>query len=240
MTPFEAFFTLHRDLPREGPGTAEDVLWALDVANIGPEAGICDAGCGPGADTETLAGACARARITAIDAIDHFVAATQARTSRFGARVQAIQGDMRDIQGPYDLIWSAGALYFLGVRAGLDLWRGALAEGGVIAFSEPVLLSAHPSATVREFWKDYPAIQDAAGIAATVEQAGYEVIGQRLITGMAWDAYYNPLADRITALRASDPPAALRRVLADAEHEIHLWRRDAAQIAYMLFVVQTT
>ena len=32
MIPEDAFFTVHRDLEREGPGEAADVIWALEVA----------------------------------------------------------------------------------------------------------------------------------------------------------------------------------------------------------------
>ena len=67
MTPEAAFFALHRDLPREGPGQAEDVHWALYTAAVPEEARICDLACGPGADTRTLAKARPHARITGID-----------------------------------------------------------------------------------------------------------------------------------------------------------------------------
>jgi|GEM_PF-4683729 len=50
-----AFFTVHRDLDREGPGEAADVHWALDVAGTPEDARILDAACGPGADMVTLA-----------------------------------------------------------------------------------------------------------------------------------------------------------------------------------------
>lgn len=45
---WDAFFALHRDLPREGPGEAADVAWALEVAGVAPGARVADAGCGPG------------------------------------------------------------------------------------------------------------------------------------------------------------------------------------------------
>ena len=43
---WEAFFTVHRGLPREGPGTAEDVAWACGLAGLPEGAVICDAVCG--------------------------------------------------------------------------------------------------------------------------------------------------------------------------------------------------
>ena len=69
------FFQLHSDLPREGPGSADDVRWALSVT--GPAARVCDVACGPGADTVVLAEALPDARIDAMDAQAHFVAEAQ-------------------------------------------------------------------------------------------------------------------------------------------------------------------
>ena len=49
-----AFFTVHQDLPREGPGDRESLDWALGLAGVAPEGVILDAGCGPGADVPGL------------------------------------------------------------------------------------------------------------------------------------------------------------------------------------------
>ena len=85
----EAFFLLHRDLPREGPGAPEDVKWAVDLAGTHGEARVCDAGCGPGADTETLAELLPDAWIDALDLHPGFAEATAARCARFRPRVKA-------------------------------------------------------------------------------------------------------------------------------------------------------
>ncbi|MFC6759581.1 hypothetical protein ACFQFQ_08945 [Sulfitobacter porphyrae] len=44
-----AFYQLHRDLPREGPGEAADVAWATALADLAPVARVADVACGPGA-----------------------------------------------------------------------------------------------------------------------------------------------------------------------------------------------
>ncbi|HBB84928.1 MAG TPA: class I SAM-dependent methyltransferase, partial [Sulfitobacter sp.] len=43
-----AFFTLHRDLPREGPGEPADVNWAVEQGDLPARAEIADVACGPG------------------------------------------------------------------------------------------------------------------------------------------------------------------------------------------------
>ncbi|MGL4311597.1 MAG: class I SAM-dependent methyltransferase [Paracoccaceae bacterium] len=238
MTPEEAFFTVHRDLYREGPGTAADVHWALSVAGIGGAARVCDAACGPGADTVTLAEALPHARIDAVEMHEHFVQAAGARLAGFGPRVQVRQGDMTAISGPYDLIWCAGALYFPGVTEGLRQWRAALAPSGRVAFSEPVLLSDAPSDIARAFWEQYPAITGLDGIVARVKAAGFRTIAHRIIVGAAWAEYFGPMRARIAALRQQAPEPALAEALDENAKEIAQWEAAPDEIAYALLVVE--
>lgn len=235
LTREEAFLTLYTDLAREGPGAAADLGWALSVAATPQLARICDAGCGSGADTVTLAKERPKAQIDAVDKIAQFVAAAQKRVAPFGARVQVRQGDMASIDGPYDLIWCAGALYFLGVTEGLSKWRSALAPGGAIAFSEPCLLP-RPSTAARAFWAEYPHITDVTGIRARVAAAGYRVLGEQMQVGDAWEAYYIPMARRIEKLRPY-AQGALVEALDEAESEIARWKAAPSEIAYALMVV---
>ncbi len=133
MTEEEAFWAVHQGLPRQGPGEPADVAWAAGVAGLAPDARICDAGCGPGADFEALLAAAPEGDVTGVERHADFVEAAAARRLD---RVVVRQGDAADITGPYDFIWAAGSLYFLGVTEGLRRWRDALAPGGAVAFSE--------------------------------------------------------------------------------------------------------
>lgn len=231
----EAFFTLHREIPRQGPGTAEDVLWALD--QIEPPARVIDAGCGPGADIETLAEALPKAEIDGFDIVPHFVSEARDRSNCFGPRVRIWCGDMEEITGPADLIWSAGAVYFLGVEAALSRWRTVLAPGGVIAFSEPVFLTDTPSAAATAFWAECPGVGTARQIAIRVASAGFRTRATRLITGRAWLNYYLPLMSRAARLRIGAGPE-LAKELDLAEAEFARWRAAPTDIAYLLSVVE--
>ncbi|MCV2864345.1 class I SAM-dependent methyltransferase [Albidovulum sediminicola] len=230
----EAFFELHRAIPRQGPGDASDVLWALSV--VGEPARVIDAGCGPGADTETLAEALPLAQIEAVDLTTHFIEEARARLECFGPRVNTREGDMRDITGPADLIWCAGSLYFLGLETALPLWRGALAPGGAIVFSEPVFLSSPPSAEVAAFWADYPGVGTEAELRRRIAGAGFATRATRVITGRAWLNYYLPLMARAARLRIGAGPD-LAAVLDAAEAEFARWRAAPDHIAYLLCVV---
>jgi len=236
LTEDEAFLTLYADLAREGPGASADLGWALSVAGTPIDARICDAGCGSGADTLTLAKDRPQARIDAVDKTAQFVAAARKRVAPFGSRVQVRQGDMADLTGPYDLIWCAGAIYFIGISQALTAWRPALAPGGRVAFSEPCMLP-RPSQAARDFWSvEYPQITDMVGIRDRVAKAGFRVLGENLQIGAAWENYYLPMERRIASLRPG-ANATLGAALDKAEAEIARWRAAPSEIAYALMVV---
>jgi trans-aconitate methyltransferase len=230
---WEAFLQVHKDLPREGPGDAQSVLWALDLARTPAVARIADLGCGPGADTAVLAQMRPEAEIVGVDLVAQFIEAARCRVPE--ARFEV--GSMVDLQGPMDFIWCAGALYFLGVTDGLRGWRDALAPGGSVAFSEPVLLNPNPSEAVRAFWADYPQITDQAGVETQIIAAGYRILGHKLLIGAPWRAYYEPMQARLDILREGEPSALLKAAIAEAQREIDLWRAASDEIAYCLFVV---
>jgi trans-aconitate methyltransferase len=235
IAPSEAFLTVYSDLAREGPGVPADVAWALYVAGTPARARIMDAGAGSGADTVTLAKERPEAQIESVEQIGQYVDAARKRVAVFGDRVQVRQGDMAKITGPYDLIWCAGALYFLGVTEGLRAWRGALADGGRIAFSEACLLP-NPSDNASAFWAQYPQITNAEGIRARVAQAGYRVVGERMVIGAPWAAYYDSMSARIDNLRPN-ATGDLLAALEEAQVEIDRWRASPSEIAYLLMVV---
>ena len=235
---WDSFFAVHSDLPREGPGEAEDVAWALALAGLPEGAAICDAGAGAGGDVAALL-AVPGARVMAIDTHPGFVAQMRARFAGEGrVRVEAV--DMATLaehpEAPFDMIWCAGALYFLGLEEGLARMAAALKPGGVLAFSEPSFLTDAPSDDAWAFWEGYP-VRDAAGIASAVAAAGYESLGTRVLGDAAWEAYYAPMEARIAALRGG-ADAALAAMLDLCAGEAAQWRRVKRETGYLLTVAR--
>lgn len=233
---WDAFFKLHRDLPREGPGEAADVAWAAGIAGLKPDAAICDTACGPGADIAALRAAAPDGHITAMDKVSTFIDQARARHGEDSNLTLAVS-DMTEITGPYDMIWCAGAMYFLGITQGLQGWRSALAQGGVVAFSEVCWFSdARPEAAVK-LWEEYPAMTDIEGVANHVRAAGFETLATRKISDAAWEGYFGPLDTPIAQLRAG-ATGALTQVLDEAEAEAACWRAHRDSFGYLLSVVR--
>lgn len=233
-----SFFAVHDDLPREGPGEAGDVAWALELAALPEGAAICDAGAGAGGDVAALL-LVPGARVLAIDIHPGFVAQMRRRFAD-EARVTVEEGDMGALAahpaGPFDMIWCAGALYFLGLEQGLARMAAALKPGGVLAFSEPCHFVGKPSKEAVGFWDGYPA-RDVGSITAAVAAAGYERLGSRALGDAAWEAYYGPMEARIGRLRpgADDGLTAMLDICAQ---EAAQWRQVRAETGYMLTVAR--
>ena len=232
-----AFFTLHCELPREGPGDRASLDWALAQVNLPEDARIVDAGCGPGADIEGLLAHAPRGRVMAIDAHAPFAEAVAVRYAD-DPRVTAVAGDMRALEGPLDLIWSAGAVYNTGVTETLAGWKDTLVPGGHVIFSEIVWLTDQPPEKLRAYWAQYPAMQDRAGLWRAVAAAGFRVKAETILSDAAWEAYFTPIEARIAALSAAGTDTALDEVIAEQETEIALWRAHRDVFGYALLVVR--
>ena len=232
-----AFFSLHADLPREGPGSREDLDWAVKLARLPDDARFLDAGCGPGADIAGLLDHAPDGSVIAIDTHPPFIDKVQANWSD-DPRVTAIVGDMRHVVGTYDFIWCAGALYFLGVEDGLGILGARLALNGAIAFSDLVYLVNNPAPDLRAaIQPEYPTIGTRTALRDRIADAGFALLGQRVLSDAAWEAYYTPMEARIAALRPG-ADADLAKVLDEADAEIALWRKYRHQFGYALSVVR--
>lgn len=233
---WDAFFVLHRDLPREGPGSAADVAWAAKAASLASDARILDAACGPGADIPELLKAAPDGHVTALDKVDPFVTQAQ-RDYDAGSQTSIQTGDMFEVPGPYDFIWCAGAVYFVGVAEALKRWRPVLSEGGCVAFSQVCWFTDTPSQDAQKGWADYSDMTNEAGVLSHIQIAGYECLAARRIPAESWENYYAPLDERIADLRPA-ASGALSDVLDEAEAEARLWRENSDQFGYLLCVVR--
>ncbi len=235
---WESFFTVHQDLPREGPGSDEDVEWACALAEVAPEAVICDAGSGPGGDIAALLSCAPIGRVVAVD--KYFGDAADRRYAS-DPRVRGVKADFADLnqlaEAPFDMIWSAGALYFLGLENALASMARALKPNGVLAFSEPCRLVNDPSPEAVAFFEGYP-MRTGTEIAEFARQAGYDVLGQRAVSDAGWEAYYQPMEARIKTLR---PKAdnALSEILDLCAKEAADWRTYKSEVGYMLTVLRS-
>ncbi len=249
MSPDRAdalFYELFCGLPRQGPGTAAGTRRALGlVPGVGSGTRVLDIGCGTGAQTLVLADS-APLRVVAVDNHPPFIAALTRKAHERGIadRLDARVADMRRLDfadGSFDLIWCEGAIYNIGVEAGLREWRRLLRRNGHIALTEVCWRKPERPAACAAFWnREYPAIRGTAALLEAIEACGYETVGHFPLPASAWwDDYYRPLQDNVTAFRKRRHGVADAQELADrCQTEIDIWHACSAFYGYEFCVLR--
>ena len=175
------------------------------------------------------------------------IARTRAAAERagFADRLETVQADMSAMTfapESFDLLWSEGAIYFLGFERGLARAQELVKPGGYVAVTEAVWLVPDPPAAAREFWNEYPEIDTVERKLAVIDRLGYEEVGHFVLPATSWtDRYYDPMEARIAALApawAGIPEA--EAVLAEARTEIATFRACSRAFSYAFFVMRRT
>jgi len=242
------FFELYEALPRQGPGNRASAAKALALCGgLPPVPAILDLGCGVGMQTLHLA-ELTRGPIVAVDS--HGPSIERLRTTvkdrGLAERVSPVVGDMAKPGLPsasFDLVWSEGALYNIGIENALHVCRDLLRPGGYVAFTEPVWRKENPPPEVKaSFDMDYPTMGWVSDVLAFIDRAGLELIGHFTLPDEAWwEDFYTPMQRRIEELRAkyaTDGEALA--VLEQLAREPELHRQYADFYAYEFFVVRRT
>jgi ubiquinone/menaquinone biosynthesis C-methylase UbiE len=240
----EIFWAVHRDLPREAPGSDEATRQAFAMLpDLPPAPRILDIGCGPGAQTVVLAQE-SGGMVTAVDTHQPFLDDLTRRAAQAGVaeRVQPLNASMFDLDfaEPFDLLWSEGAIYIIGLERGLREWRRLLKPGGFIAVTELCWLKPDPPTEATAFWQEgYPEMATIEENLARLTAAGYRALGHFVLPESAWwDQYYNPMAARIAMLRQQyQGNGAAQRSLDAEQAEIDLYRHCSAWYGYVFYVM---
>lgn len=243
---WELFFELYEGLPRQGPGNRACAGKALGLCRDLPHApAVLDLGCGVGGQTLHLA-ELTHGTIVAIDSHAPSIERLRATVAerRLADRVRPRTGDMAHPglpPGSFDLIWSEGALYNLGIEKALRICHGLLRPGGYLAFTDAVWRTENPAPEVKaSFDLDYPAMGRVPDVLAAIGRTGFSLVGHFTLPDEAWwDDFYTPMERRIEALRAAHAgDAEARGILDQLAREPELHRRHGDAYAYEFFVVR--
>ena len=240
----EALFKLHEGLPRGGPGSSQSTIEAIKRLPPFPAPPrILDIGCGPGAQTVVLAREL-QGQTTAIDVYPPFLDACRAAAESAGlghlVEVRDLSMDALDFEPEsFDLIWSEGAVFILGVEAALRLWRPFLKPGAIIAFTEASWLTDNPPAEARKYWaQNYPIMATAEANEATAQAQGYEPLSHFTLPPSDWtQEYYAPLKKRIAQMETSATPG-LAATIDETLHEIDIYDRHGEHYGYVFYILR--
>jgi len=239
-------FEVYEALPRQGPGSRDCAARALRLCRGLPSSpAILDLGCGVGAQTLHLA-ELTSGHITAIDNHAPNIHRLNEKIIEKGMsqRLRAQVGDMADPKFPpesFDLVWSEGALYNIGIGNALRVCRRLLHPGGYIAFTDAVWRKENPPLKVREsFLQDYPTMGWINDVVAKIQEHEFELVGHfTLPDDVWWEDFYTPMEARITELhdQYSGDEEALK-ILDQIAEEPKMHRRYSDYYAYEFFTAR--
>lgn len=241
----ELFFEVFEALPRQGPGSRSSALRALALCASLPRTGaVLDLGCGSGGQTLHLA-ELLEGPIVAVDLHAPNLVRLRDDLLRLGlaGRVLPVQGDLSRPAHPpegFDLIWSEGALYNLGIPAALALYHPILRPGGYLAFTEAVWRVDEPPEEAREAFEEYPGMGSVEDLLRAVDASSFSLVAHFALPQQDWwREFYAPMEARIEELREQTRGEVAAQVaLEELAREPELHRRHGEAYGYEFVVLQ--
>jgi len=238
---------LHLNNKRQGPGSDTAFKQALSLSRIDVEAEIqiADIGCGTGSATIPLLKA-TNAHVTAVDFLPAFLdkLKKQAETQGVVDRLTTLSADMSDLpftKNQFDAIWSEGAIYNIGFKAGIYEWKRFIKPGGVLVASEITWLTANTPDELLQHWNnEYPEVATASEKMKTLEEAGYTPIGYFPLTTDCWlEEYYHPIEASFEDFLSRNGNTRETQAIVEIEKkEIALYKKYKDYVSYGMYVAK--
>lgn len=242
-------------MPRLGPGdddgTTRALRTALSAMSRGDDSAepaelrILDLGCGNGTQTIQLAQH-TREPILAVDNHQPYLDELRRRAEAAGVsdRIETRRGDMANLgldEESFDLIWSEGALYVMGIHAALKAFHPVLVHGGCFGLTEMCWFRPDAPEECRQYLcQVYPAITDVDTNLAMMRACGYKLVDHFALLESAWrDIFYVPLQERVRAFRTKHAAHPAKLEFADMmQVEIDHYNKFSCYYGYEFFILQ--
>ena len=246
MEGIEYLYELCEALPRSGPGDNEYTRRAFNfISQTQKHPFILDIGCGQGMQTIELA-KISNGKIIALDNHQAFldILMKQARNEGFEEKIIPQNMSMLDMdfeEETFDIIWSEGALYFMGFQNGLKRCHQLLKDKGYLAVTELVYIVPNtPKPVVEYFESEYPDINNIEGKIEKIKEEGFNLISNFTLPESAWlNSYYLPIEKELPRLnkKYQGNEVALA-IFEEFRNELDFYRKYSKFYGYEFFVMQ--
>ena len=246
MEVMEYFYELFEALPRGGPGDNKSTRRAFNTIPKPPEQPlILDIGCGPGVQTIELV-KLSKGRIIALDNHQAFLdqLMMKAKEKKILDHIVPKNMSMLDMDfenDTFDIIWSEGALYFMGFQNGLRRCHQLLKSDGFLAVTEIVYLVNNPPAPlIRYFEKEYPDIKVVKDKIDLIQNERFHLISNFTLPESSWfDSFYLPMEEELTRLNKKYQGNEIALgIFEEMKNEINLYKKFSDFYGYEFFIMQ--
>ena len=246
MEGIEYIYELCEALPRSGPGDNEYTRRAFHYISHPPKHPfILDIGCGQGMQTIELA-KISNGKIIALDNHQAFldILMDKAKSEGFEDKITPKNMSMLDMnfkEKTFDIIWSEGALYFMGFQNGLKRCNQLLSDNGYLAVTELVYTVPNPpNAVVEYFDSEYPDIKNIEERIEIIKKERFNLISNFTLPESAWmNNYYLPMEKELFRLNKKYQGNETALAVFEAfKNEIDFYRRFSEFYGYEFFIMQ--
>ncbi|MDO5571347.1 MAG: class I SAM-dependent methyltransferase [Bacteroidales bacterium] len=231
---------------RQGPGSVESALKALGfIDNLNEDSKIIDLGCGTGTQTITVANN-VPGKVFALDLFPLFVSKLDEKIKEMGLdnKISTIVGSMDKLpfdKNFFDLIWCEGAVYNIGFRNALTIWKDFLNDNGYAAVTEVSWLTEKRPKEIEDFWMDaYNEIDTVSNKIKVIEQCGYKPVAAFVLPENCWtDNFYIPQikAQYEFLNKYPDNPTA-SSLVESQRHEFELYKKYSSYYGYVFYIAK--
>lgn len=247
MTELELIVDFHKHARRQGPGSTDETLRALELTGIADKKNlkIADIGCGTGSPTITLAQNTS-ARIIGVDLFPEFLDKLDKRAEELGLedRVSTLAESMDDLpfdNEEFDIIWSEGAIYNMGFEAGVKSWKKYLKTGGYLCVSEITWITESRPEELEGYWQqEYPEVDRASRKITFLEENGFTLTGYFYLKQDSWiKNYYEPMNEQFPVfLNRHNHSKAARKIVKEYKNEIKHYRTYKEYYSYGFYIAR--
>jgi len=244
MDGFRLLMEFHIEDERQGPGGSAETKRAIKSAGLNKSEPlrIADIGCGTGSSTLVLAQEL-NAEIIAVDLFPEFLEVLESRAQKAGlSNITTNSASMDDLTfepEALDVIWSEGAIYNIGFKNGISLWKRFLKPGGVLAVTEITWLTDDRPKEINDYWSsEYPEIATSAQKIKVLEQEGFKLLDYFPLPTRCWtENYYKPLQDRFASFLGKQGRSDKALQLIEMEKkEIELYEKFKDYYSYGFYI----
>jgi SAM-dependent methyltransferase len=243
----ELFYEIFTELPRQSPGDHDSTIRALkSIPGLADNVRILDVGCGTGNQTIDLAGVI-DGKIVAVDNYQPFLDRLEYNADKLGLsrKIECLIADMFHlsfVKESFDIIWSEGAVYILGLQNALKQWKKFIKPHGYIVVSDFNWLVRKPPRELYDyFMQDAVYATDVQGSRNIISKVGYSLIQDFLIPLNDWHEFYNQLEEVLELFRKikADDKKSLG-IIDSIQYEIDLFRKYPGIYGYVFYIMQKT